>query len=963
MFLPSFDMTLQEVVEECTHADPYRRIWAVTELTRKYGQDALALQQFTRLLATDQVLYVRVWAAYRARFLPKNARVFQAIVAALDDPERVVRQKAVDSLVKLGDPAAAQHLVAATLHPPKKESWLYFDALRELGDQAATELLNATFQEPDQEVRKDAARLLGQLGGPAAVSALHHPDQAVRWTVAYWLGRGGDQSAIGPLCAALQDPDPQVRKDTAEVLGQLGSREATEPLRAALSDKDQKVSIAVACALARLGELTSVLSSDIGSEARSQAIWTINKSWASSVPNLLPTLLTALQDTNSDVRAAAASRLGKLGNRATIAPLLGAIADPENSASETVASALIELTDRLGDLEKKAIFTFLSHFLHLFSPEIKEVALVTLGKFGREEPDPQEIKLLLEDLARQAARDGKGEIVAYWSGEMGGPLALVVLETLLQDNKPAVRRECLQTLQKQGYQGVKLLCHALLDPDHTLRGEAAHLLGEMNYQQAIEPLRLALEDVDPFVREDVACALGKLGDATALPALLACLKQGQRDHSGRRNIVEYALRPLQALKALGDPSASAAILDLIVQHLSSRAQWNDMMLDYEMVDEWHTRMWNPANIEEEFRDFTACLQEVFLALCDEKTFQRTLAIIHDPSYDAFLRGYLVNLLGALERPEAAEALLEAAHFHPDVVSQYRALRTLAQRKDLRALDCLLEALSESNLSRLANVSSSNDLRDVYLPPIIHALADMGEQRAVEPLLALLLALPLNQDVINALARLGDRRAVEPLLAIVQKKYAARQEEAITALGKLGDRRAVEPLLAIVERGYYKGTREMDPYVFGRLLRAITALGLLGDRRAMEPLLTIIQNTGNMLTPDRHAVMLPSAITALGQLGDLRAVVPLIERLQWLFCFVIAGLLTFYQRRSVMEMFEAISTALVYLGDPRALEPLREIQIFWEERIKRNDVFGLDKSSPTQLVKMLQEAVNRLEQKR
>jgi HEAT repeat protein len=104
----------------------------------------------------------------------------------------------------------------------------------------------------------------------------------------------------------------------------------------------------------------------------------------------------------------------------------------------------------------------------------------------------------------------------------------------------------------------------------------------------------------------------------------------------------------------------------------------------------------------------------------------------------------------------------------------------------------------------------------------------------------------------ALGEIGDRRAVEPLLAAVRKRYLS--SAAITALVKLRDERALEPIISL-----FRKTNQPD---------LATVLGNWGDRRAVEPLITAMQNS------DPHVRYYTAR--ALGKIGDQRAI-PVLER--------------------------------------------------------------------------------------
>jgi hypothetical protein len=86
------------------------------------------------------------------------------------------------------------------------------------------------------------------------IAALHDPDETIRKEAAKILGKLKVHNiAIAPLIAALHDPDETVQKEAAEVLGKLGDTRAVEPLLiAALKDDDWEVRRA---AVGTLGQL------------------------------------------------------------------------------------------------------------------------------------------------------------------------------------------------------------------------------------------------------------------------------------------------------------------------------------------------------------------------------------------------------------------------------------------------------------------------------------------------------------------------------------------------------------------------------------------------------------------------------------------------------------------------------------------------------------------------------------
>jgi HEAT repeat protein len=71
-----------------------------------------------------------------------------------------------------------------------------------------------------------------------------------------------------------------------------------------------------------------------------------------------------------------------------------------------------------------------------------------------------------------------------------------------------------------------------------------------------------------------------------------------------------------------------------------------------------------------------------------------------------------------------------------------------------------------------------------------ALGEIGDARAVEPLVAALQDRTLREVAARALGQIGDARAVEPLLAALQDPEEEVRVAAVSALGEIMDARVV-----------------------------------------------------------------------------------------------------------------------------------------------------------------------------
>jgi HEAT repeat protein len=138
-----------------------------------------------------------------------------------------------------------------------------------------------------------------------------------------------------------------------------------------------------------------------------------------------------------------------------------------------------------------------------------------------------------------------------------------------------------------------------------------------------------------------------------------------------------------------------------------------------------------------------------------------------------------------------------------------------------------------------------------------ALGDLGDQRAVEPLIRALADrdTEVRMEVVLALGWLGDRRAVLPLSRVMKVSTVEVRVAVIDALGSFKkDPLAIEVLAAALEDGeFYAG------------MSAAYVLGKAGEP-ALRPLIA-------MLGSSKQRARLHAA-RALGELGDPRAVEPL-----------------------------------------------------------------------------------------
>jgi len=137
---------------------------------------------------------------------------------------------------------------------------------------------------------------------------------------------------------------------------------------------------------------------------------------------------------------------------------------------------------------------------------------------------------------------------------------------------------------------------------------------------------------------------------------------------------------------------------------------------------------------------------------------------------------------------------------------------------------------------------------------IDALGKVGDVRAVDPLIRLLNDEKAGFRASYALSKIGEP-AVERLIELLEDESFAARNGVIDALGEIGDIRAIEPLLELLGNkdrslrsdASYALSKIGEPAV-ERLIELLThedstirihaayTLGTIGDDRAMEPLI-------------------------------------------------------------------------------------------------------------------------------
>ncbi len=242
-------------------------------------------------------------------------------------------------------------------------------------------------------VRLRAAQVLGEVGQPATALLLealaHHPNVTIRRAVAKTLALIEDPDSVPALLHAfLTDEDTVVHGSSVGALARIGSvavpalleivansdssettkghaswalafigNEAAEHLYPALKSDSIDVRCAVVSAIAHVAqEKGDVQACQVLVNALTDPAPLIRNEAAAALsqiiyPPAIPHLILATKDSDGEVRKAAVSSLGRVGDDSAIEPLQAALNDEVEVVRVLAKVALRQLENRLADNE------------------------------------------------------------------------------------------------------------------------------------------------------------------------------------------------------------------------------------------------------------------------------------------------------------------------------------------------------------------------------------------------------------------------------------------------------------------------------------------------------------------------------------------------------------------------------------------------------------------------------------
>jgi HEAT repeat protein len=201
----------------------------------------------------------------------------------------------------------------------------------------------------------------------------------------------------------------------------------------------------------------------------------------------VPLLIKVLKDADPSQRETAAQAMGKIGRKEALPALIEALRDPHPAVRRQAAWAVGMIAD-----ESELVRDSLMSLLFDTDAAVREAASLALGRTG---DTSSGLQILKERVLAPGTNPDTKRLAAAALGGMAAPASAAVVEELLHDESPIVRRWAVAALAD------------IVD------GEAAAPLS-----------RLLRDDPDPGVRIEAAFRLGKIGDTTSRDALTHALQ-------------------------------------------------------------------------------------------------------------------------------------------------------------------------------------------------------------------------------------------------------------------------------------------------------------------------------------------------------------------------------------------------------------------------------------------------------
>ncbi len=395
--------------------------------------------------------------------------------------------------------------------------------------------------DPDPVIRRVSAEILGHLSIPEAEATLIYllgdPDPLVRASCLRALAQARATPALGRIAASLRDPEPEVRFEAVEALSALtqGSADFVYQLAPLLDDKDSRVSTSAASVILRIQPPFGRRASDekLIEKARSFLRYTAALGDLTDRENAILAmgewgdaeafafLANELKDRDLPIgsRRAILAALAKIDAAQSMPYLLEALAHPDISIRETVASLLGQIGEpamepvlaamQRPEGEEGALLA-LQHLPIPAEKPIEEYARKAVARavqydallrgIKQDSRQQEAVSLLTESLDKKSNQYGVRALRAI--GLLGDRNAMNLAIEILELRDSAQRANVIEALESINSRWRKII-QPLMNLWEDADAPGPH--GNVDWQRL-------LTDEDPWIRDCALFAAHKLGE-------------------------------------------------------------------------------------------------------------------------------------------------------------------------------------------------------------------------------------------------------------------------------------------------------------------------------------------------------------------------------------------------------------------------------------------------------------------
>jgi HEAT repeat protein len=614
---------------------------------------------------------------------------------------------------------------------------------------------------------------------------------------------------------------------------------------------------------------------------------------------MVETLLSNLQDIDTDVRRAAAEGLERFPSDETIDALVNALSDPNRGVAEASENSLLSIR---GVQAIKKVIPLLSSE----QPNLRNFAFEILSEIGGDSLDD------ITELLKNNDKDIR-KFATDILGELAEPLAVQPLIDSLDDEDINVAAAAAEGLGKiRDKRAIPELIKRL-ESDVWMQCSVIKSLSMFDDPQASEKVYNIFPKLKGISLFSAISALGEVGGESAIPALINLLSEENKAFKSsiigslekiinRNDEASYdaskgKIKVNELLDLLNDPKVETKLNTIHILGWLKNEEAIKPLVD-ELIEA-------EKRLDSAKEDITELLLDAIIKI-DPKDISYITAVLSADDTSTDTKAELVDILGRLKKVEALTSLISLKDSPSPIVRRVVA-RTLGEfdhPDSIEALKLLLtdaeghtRGNSTKSLGRLRVESAIDDLISVFDDEFFDirelaafALASIGTDDVINKLKDIVsgsLADKKKRLALLALGKINKPAAMNILFEHFKDSDPAVRKTAIEAISYKCLENCIDKLIPMLEdenddvkiaavTGLSKGDlTKIIPHLL-KTLKESTHLKVkyhivetLGNSKASEATDTLLQ-----LLDDQSSVMVLSAIEALGKIQDEKAVEPL-----------------------------------------------------------------------------------------